>query len=110
MTIDEILKVYIPRTAMDILSEMELAQRKPETKYYLFYEKELKDFLRQKLEEYREEIKKEILENLPKEKEIEYAELDTGIGIDKLEYDGQEENHGFNSCLKQIRSIINLIK
>jgi hypothetical protein len=40
---------------------------------------------------------------LPEKKQIRYEELDTGVGIDKLEYDGQDREHGFNSCLTEIR-------
>ena len=39
-------------------------------------------------------------------KEIRFEELDTGIGIDRLEYDGQEEEHGFNEAIDRVLSLI----
>ena len=36
-------------------------------------------------------MRKRCVEALPKKKEIRYEDLDTGIGIDRIEYAGQEE-------------------
>ena len=70
-------------------------------------EKLIKDFraeLKASLVQQKQELKEKV-EGM--KKEIRYEELDTRIGIDRLEYDGQEKEHAYNQALSDI---INLLK
>ena len=50
----------------------------------------------------------EMLEGLKmKEREVRYEELDTGIGIDRLEYSGQDGEHGYNQAVRELNQNIN---
>ena len=51
------------------------------------------------------EVKKQI-EGM--KKEIRYEEIDTGIGIDKVEYDGQEKEHSYNKALSDLLTLLKI--
>lgn len=51
-------------------------------------------------------FKQAIEEAKPKDKEIRYEEIDTGIGIDRLEYDGQEKEHSYNKGISDYHSAL----
>ena len=67
------------------------------------YDQPIKDLIKQE----RLKLLKSLVEEVEgMKKEIRYEELDTGIGIDRLEYDGQEKEHAFNYALQDVIKVI----
>ena len=67
------------------------------------YDQPIKDLIKQE----RLKLLKSLVEEVEgMKKEIRYEELDTGIGIDRLEYDGQEKEHAFNYALQDVIKLL----
>ena len=68
---------------------------------------ELSDIIERAVKSEKEELLKSLVEEVEgMKKEIRYEELDTGIGIDRLEYDGQEKEHAFNYALQDVIKLL----
>jgi hypothetical protein len=88
---DDVCELF--STDKPINKEWELEARRKLSNYWAGDWKILDDFISTLLKQQKQELKEK---GEKMKKEIRYEELDTGIGIDRLEYDGQENEKGYN--------------